>query len=116
MDSLSIKILKELNKSNKPVTYEQLTFLYGAHAPRSIAFLTSEKYITEGTKYGGISRDPATGRVATVNVPNGKYEISAIGKDFLQHLVLNEFDKWITRIAAFVGAITGIISLVLHFT
>ena len=115
MDSLSIRILKELNKSNGPMSYDQLTFLYGKNAPRSISYLTSEKYISEGTMYGGIVRDPVTGRANTVNVPNGKYKISALGKDFLQHLFLNEFDKWMTRIAAFVGAITGVVSLVLHF-
>lgn len=116
LDSLSLKILKELKSKPEPVSEKELIFLFGKETEKSLNYLCSEKYITQGIKYGGITRDPVTGRATTVNCPNGMYSISAFGKDFLQHFFLNEFDKWITRIAAFVGAVTGIISLILHVT
>ena len=115
MDKLSIKILKHLNEQKESLHRDKIIEQFGPGAFKSLDNLQKTGHIKQGSKYGGISSDPATGRARTVNVPDGQFEIDSPGLDFLQHRFWNCFDKWITRITAIIGFITGLFSLILHF-
>lgn len=115
MDKTSLKVLRYIKKQDKPVSREAISQKYGIKGEQSLSQLDTDNYISQGSKYAGITKNSITGRVETKNIPNGMYVIEPKGRDFLEHKFWSDYDKWITRITALFGFITGIISLVLHF-
>lgn len=115
MDKTSVKILKYLKDKNEPIEESEIILQCGAGASDSLEYLAKNEYVKEGYMYGCVRTNQSTGRVETYNVPNGKYKIVSAGRSYLSHRVGNGIDKWITRISAIIGLITGILSLILHF-
>ena len=115
MDRESLKMLRYLKKENKPISRDVLKEKYGTSANDSISYLLKMGYIKQGTISSGVTRDPSTGLVKVKDWPNGMFEVDSPGKDYLQHKLGNDFDRWITRVTAIIGFITGVWSLILHF-
>lgn len=115
MDRTSIKVLRYIEKQENAVPRDEITKKYGTKGTQSLSQLDTDKYISQGSKYAGIYRNPLTGRAETRDIPDGQYVISPKGRDFLEQKFWNDFDKLITRATALIGFVTGIISLVLHF-
>lgn len=114
MDKTSVKILKYLKKRNRPVSADEISQKFGSIGEQSLSHLDSIRYISQGFRYGGITRNPVTGRAETCDVPDGQYKLEPPGRDFLEHKFWNDFDRWITRATAFIGFVTGVLSLILH--
>lgn len=115
MDRQSIKVLRYIQKSRDCVSRSALISIFGDDTGDIIRHLKAKGYIREGEQFGGVYRNPATGRAETRNSPNGMYSIEPVGDDFLEQLPGKTFDKWVTRISAIIGLITGVLSLILHF-
>lgn len=115
IDKTSVKVLKYLNGKKDPVEESEIISEFGPDASDSIEYLLKNDYIKEGLKFGGTRPDPITGRATTFNVPNGKYKIVSTGRAYLSQRFWNGIDKWVTRISAIIGLITGVLSLALHF-
>lgn len=115
IDKTSVKILKYLKDKKEPVEESVIISECGPNASDSLEYLVKNGYIKEGFKFGGTRPDPITGRATTFNVPNGKYKIVSTGRAYLSQRFWNGIDKWVTRISAIIGLITGVLSLVLHF-
>lgn len=115
IDKTSVKVLKYLNSKKDPVEESEIISEFGPDASDAIEYLLKNDYIKEGLKFGGTRPDPTTGRATTFNVPNGKYKIVSTGRAYLSQRFWNGIDKWVTRISAIIGLITGVLSLALHF-
>ena len=115
MDKTSVAILKYLKDKNEPIEESEIISQCGEGASDALEYLAKNDYIKEGYKLGGTRTDPTTGRATTYNVPNGKYKISLPGRSYLSGRAWSGIDKWITRISAIIGLITGLLSLILHF-
>lgn len=111
MDKASVKVLKYIKKHDGPIRRDEISQKFGKIGEQSLSHLVSSHYISQGEKYSGIAKNPVTGRVETRSVPNGEYSIEPLGRDFLEHKFWNDFDRWVTRICAIWGAITGTLAL-----
>lgn len=116
MNRLSIKVLRFIKKQSEPVSKDVIISKFGNDAVESIRFLEKEEYIKAGKK---IYPHRNLNGQHEIFISNGKYEIAALGLDFLQHKPGRDFDRWLTRIIAIWGALTGtaalLIELTLHF-
>lgn len=113
MDKLSVRVLKQIHKNGDSLLESSIYKKYGDPALPTLRFLKDEKYIRiekcDRVSYNrGNSRDPNYFK-------ENLYALEPKGKDYLQHEFWDDFDHWITRISAIVGAITGIASLIMHF-
>ena len=115
MDRTSLKVLRDIKKRGEPVLREIILQKYGTEGEQSLSQLDTDNYISQGFKSVGVAKNPVTGRMEPRNIPNGMYVIAPKGRGFLAHKFWNDIDKWITRSAALVGLVTGIISLIMHF-
>lgn len=115
MDKSSVKVLRYLKDKKEPVAESEILSKCGANASDSLEYLVKNDYIKEGFKFGGTRTDQTTGRATTFNVPNGKYKIASSGRSYLSQRAWNGIERWVTRISAIIGLITGVLSLVLHF-
>lgn len=112
MEKLAVKILRRLRNAKAPISRQDLITEFGAEAPRALDYLFRDNYIKQGQKrnrYRSQDDDRAF-------VPDGMYSIDSGGMDYLQRAPGIWFDKWITRISAIVGFITGVLSLILHLS
>lgn len=107
MDKTSVKILRYIKRHGPHVSAKVIEDKFGKEAKSSISYLESQKYIKSQRRLAG----PGVGG-KPVFLSTGIYEIDSPGRDFLQHKLGNDFDRWITRIASIVGAITGITALI----
>lgn len=112
MDRLTIKVLKLIQKQGKPIHEATIVEKFGDEARSSLEYLKGIEYIHEGSEIQGMYYDSNENRMRPEIVPNGVFEIRPAGKDFLQSSPGVNFDRWITRICAIVGAVTGIAALI----
>lgn len=113
MDNLSHKILKYIS-SQEETSRAELISNFGNGAKASIDFLSENKYITSGRIPIGAGPDHRP-----ILASDGVFRITSQGLAYLQEKPGKDFDRWLTRIVAIWGAITGtaalVIELVLHF-
>ena len=114
MDITSVKVLKYISKQNDPVSAEQIMEKYGTRGNQSLSMLYQENYLSRGIAKTMYYHNTETGRAESKTIPNNMYAIEPLGRDFLEHKFWNDFDRWLTRGAAFVGLITGVASLIMH--
>ena len=103
MDRTSIKVLKYIKKNAGSVRSEQIIEKFGSNGVQSLSMLYREGYLSRSFAGTGAKE-------ILCNI----YRLQPAGRDFLEHKFWNDFDKWVTRGAAFVGFITGVTSLFLH--
>lgn len=114
MDRTSVKVLKYINKQDDPVSDDQVMEKYGSKGQQSLSMLYQEGYLSRGIGQTIYYCDAATGKSETKTKLNNLYSIEPPGRDFLEHKFWNDFDRWVTRGAAIVGFVTGMISLIMH--
>lgn len=112
MDKLSVKVLKLIAKAGRPVTKSEIVDKYGDEAISSLEYLKEIKYIHEEYRHEGLYYDRDVNDLMPRLVPGNVYDLKPIGKDFLESHPGKGFDRWVTRICAIIGAITGISALV----
>lgn len=113
MDKLSHKILKYISHRDT-TSLNRLISVFGDGARTSTDFLLENAYISSGRVPIGVSMDHKP-----ILVSDGIFRITSHGLAYLQKKPGKDFDRWLTRIGAVVGAITGITALImeikLHF-
>lgn len=114
MDKLSNKVLKYLKKQTSPTPQAVITDKYGENAKRSLNYLEKDGFIRLGTIFG--DRFIEYDKLPNALKANQSlvYEITSLGINYLEEKPGQDFDRWLTRIAAIIGAITGCVSLVLE--
>ena len=115
MDKTSVKVLRYINKQNNPVSAEQIEEKYGFKGRQSLSMLCDGNYLSRGIGKTMFYHDAATGKPASKVILNNMYSMEPLGRDFLEHKFWNDIDRWLTRGTAFIGFITGVISLIMHF-
>ena len=111
MDRTSIKVLKFIGKQSAPVSSDVVIAKFGTPGEQSLSQLCEERYISRGVSKTWLYHNSATGTSETKTTPNSMYTIEPLGRDFLEHKFWNDFDKWLVRLCAIWGAITGTIAL-----
>lgn len=111
MDRTSVKVLKYINKQNSPVSAEQIMEKHGTKGEQSLSMLCQEGYLSRGIGKTMYYHNAATGRAESKTIPNNMYSIEPLGRDYLEHKFWNDFDKWLVRLCAIWGAVTGTIAL-----
>lgn len=106
MDKLSRKILKYVYRNPK-VKRKTIIEKFGNDANKCIDYLYNEKYITSNHIPVGVGPN-----MRPVLMSDGLYSISPSGISELEQQPGKTFDKWLTRILAIIGAVTGTISLI----
>lgn len=104
MDRLSINVLRYLKKQNNPILKETITEKYGTQASKSLRYLEDNGYIKSGKEL--FPHLTENGK-RTMFVSDGKYEITSLGIDFLQHKPGNDFDRWLNRISMLASMLGG---------
>ena len=114
MDKLSVRVLKYLAKENRKINKNEIISVFGESAQESLSYLEKNDYISSEKVPAGIGPDKKV-----VFLSNGVYSITSFGKGFLEAKPGRDFDKWLTRLVAIWGAITGtaalVLEVVLHF-
>ena len=108
VDKLSLKILHFL-RGKSEVPESDIVDKFGQKSVASLHYLRSNDYISSGTKILGTGPDSKP-----VFMPNGIYSIAPKGHYLLESKPGTDFDRWLTRIIAIVGAVTGISAIVLE--
>lgn len=113
LDKLSHKILTHISKQ-KVTLRQDIISVFGENAQKSIDFLMEGRYIKSGQVILEVGHN-----MAPKFGSDGKYSITSLGLAYLQEKPGKDFDRWLTRIVAIWGAITGtaalVLELVLHF-
>lgn len=93
---------------------DELISVFGDGAKISADFLLQSEYISSGLEPRGITLDHRP-----IMVSDGIFRITSQGLAYLQEKPGKDFDRWLTRIVAIWGAITGtaalVLEVVLHF-
>ena len=111
MDRTSVKVLKFIRKQAVPVSADVIVAKFGTPGEQSLSRLCEGKYISQGIAKTWLYHNGATGTSETKAVHNAMYTIEPLGRDFLEHKFWDDFDKWLVRLCAIWGAITGTIAL-----
>lgn len=112
MDRLTVKVLKYLSKQHEPVHLEKILSRFGKNSEKSMEYLGTYGYAKDKKTIGGI--EVRNGKPQPSFVSNKMWEITSAGIDYIQHKPGNDFDRWITRLVAIWGAITGTIALLIE--
>lgn len=104
MNRLSIRVLRHIKKQTSPIAKDAIVAQFGDGAIESIRYLREEGYIRSGKVI--CPHRTSDGR-HEIYAPDGKYEITAQGLDFLQHKFGNDFDKWLNRISILLSILGG---------
>lgn len=115
MDKVSVKVLRMIRKASKPISRDEVEQKFGESGVQSLRQLQSDKFISQGTKHGGVAMNQATGRLEPAKIPNGLYSIEPKGRLYLEQKFWNDFDRLVTRLTALVGFFSGITALIMHF-
>lgn len=114
MDKLSVKVLKFIASKPNAALWKEVINAFGDTADKSLAFLEAEGYVKSGRRVIGVGSD-----MKPVFGSDGHFVITSKGLAFLEEKPGRDFDRWLTRIIAIWGAITGtaalVIEVVLHF-
>ena len=113
MDKLSIKVLKYIAAEPNSVLRKEIINALGDAASKSLTFLETEGYIKSGRIVIGVGQG-----MKPVFGSDGEFAVTSKGLAFLEEKPGRDFDRWLTRIIAIWGAITGtsalVIEIVLH--
>ena len=101
MDTFSLKLLKYIDKQ-KVVRATTLISKHGKSVRVYLGYLHKDDFISESWEY--VSQDKC----------DDVFRITPKGKSYLEELPGKRFDRWLTRIIAIWGAMTGTIALVLE--
>ena len=112
MDKLSLKILKYISKQTEPVTKQTIVAIYSQKALASLEDLEKVGFIASQSK--SFQSIPGLPQIVPVIDYYGNYVITSMGLGFLEKNPWDVFDRWLTRIIAICGAITGTIALLLE--
>lgn len=114
MDKFSHRVLKYIRKNSPVVSHQEITNKFGSCAKESIAYLEKSGYIRSGKRVIGVGEN-----MKPVFGSDGNYAITSEGMSYLESTPGAKLDKWVTRVVAIIGAMTGIgalvLELVLHF-
>lgn len=105
MDKTTRKVLRYLSKQDNLTSQEELVAKFGDRAPNSVEYLVSIGFLKQ-------TKNWVYANGQSHSVAGGKYEITGGGLCYLHDAPLQAADSWITRICAIVGAITGIVALI----
>ena len=108
MDKLSLKVLKYLAADPNAVSRKDIISKFGDTATKSLDFLETEGYIKSGRRIVGVGSESKP-----VFASNGQFTVTSKGLAYLEEKPGRDFDRWLTRIIAIWGAITGTAALVL---
>lgn len=108
MDKHSRLVLSFMARQTDAVSTADIQHAVGDAAPRSVEYLQKEGYIQAQYKRHYSPGDGIYKRQCDA------YTITAKGISYLEHRPGVVADRWITRICAIVGALTGIPALVLE--
>lgn len=108
MDKLSEETLRYINKQDN-TSRQDIIESFGVAAKKSIDYLLNEDYISAPSNFMGmgVNGSPVFSKA-------GKYSITSKGVEYLEEKTGKIFDKWLTRILAIWGAITGTIAIVVE--
>ncbi|MEL7568079.1 MAG: hypothetical protein AAGU27_24830 [Dehalobacterium sp.] len=109
MDKLSIKVLKHIAREQDNVSKKSVIDRFGKLASKSLLFLESEGLIKSGRVPVGIGAE-----MKPVFSSNGIFSITSKGLSHLEEKPGKDFDRWLTRVIAIWGAITGTGAIVLE--
>lgn len=114
MDKLSLEVLKKLKGAENATAWKTVIDTFGKSATKSLSFLEGEGYIKSGRIPIGVDSNSQL-----ILKSDGLYSITSKGLAFLEEKPGKDFDRWLTRFCAILGAITGtaalIAEIVLHF-
>lgn len=108
----SLKILAHLKDKSMPVSVQYLENRFGIDTSKYIQELIDLSYIEETTQKR-YSRSYSSERFYH-DAPCGLYRITGSGRAHLNNRLKTHIDSWITRIAAIIGAVTGVASLLIE--
>lgn len=107
LDKLSYRILKFISQHEKS-RLADLIDQFGINAEKSISYLESNGFISSAKIGSGyLGKDAHFTSI-------GIYSVTSYGLSFLQAHPGQTFDRWLTRILAIWGAITGTAALLLE--
>lgn len=105
MDRTTRKVLRFLSRHAGMNALSVIVAKCGPSTERSLEYLVSIGYVKQSQR-----------RVYTIegtrSTPDDKYQITAGGLCYLTEFPWISIDKWLTRICAVVGAVTGIAALI----
>lgn len=115
MDKLSVQVLRYIAETKSTtVSRGKILDSLGESAGKSLRYLEDEGFISSGKLPIGVDADHKL-----IMRSDGNYSITSQGLAFLEEKPGKDFDRWITRIVAIWGAITGtaaiIAEILLHF-
>ena len=110
LDKSSENVLKFISEKGGQATDKMIRERFGEKADASLQFLQEKGFVLSRKEYSGIN---SFGRPVTTGATY--YVCQPAGNAYLEEIVGKRVDRWITRIAAIVGAVTGVVSLLLHF-
>lgn len=110
MDKLSLNVLKHIAAAQpERVSRSAIIEKFGQPATNSLSFLEKEDLIRSGRIPVGVGGD-----LKPIFGSDGRFSVTSAGLSFLEEKPGKDFDRWLTRVVAIWGAITGTAALVLE--